>query len=106
MRVCSFWVKCSSWATWQAVSGLSPVIITTCTMGVKGRFVPHDYMQHAVKLLCGNGHLLQNYRLKKSILENVHRKAACWPVVIKNTALLKGAFPLSPHPQAILQIQF
>lgn len=27
--VCSFWIKWSSLATWQAVRGLSPVIITT-----------------------------------------------------------------------------
>lgn len=27
--MCAFSMKCSSWATWQAVSGLSPVIMTT-----------------------------------------------------------------------------
>lgn len=29
ISVCAFSMKCSSWATWQAVSGLSPVIMTT-----------------------------------------------------------------------------
>lgn len=29
ISVCSFWMKWSSLATWQAVKGLSPVIITT-----------------------------------------------------------------------------
>lgn len=38
IRICSFFRKFSSRATWQAVSGLSPVIITTCKFGNFGEF--------------------------------------------------------------------